>query len=141
MRALSAVRTVPVRMAVRLHSADREAGMTTAEYAVGTVAARGFSGVPNKGITSPQVLESLKACSALGLQAGHLTRPRVHRPGRRRDAGGGLRWRRRLAPASPPGQRRLRARPSMRTGEPLRALTVTVPVRTPEKPATEMICR
>ncbi len=27
---------------------------------VGTVAARGFSGVPNKVITSPQVLESLK---------------------------------------------------------------------------------
>ncbi len=27
---------------------------------VGTVGARGFSGVPNKGITSPQLVESLK---------------------------------------------------------------------------------
>jgi hypothetical protein len=60
MRALSAVRTVPVRMAARLQSADREAGMTTAEYAVGTVAACGFSGVLYKVITSPQVLDLVK---------------------------------------------------------------------------------
>ena len=34
-----------------------EAGMTTAEYAVGTVAACGFGGILYKVITSPQVLE------------------------------------------------------------------------------------
>lgn len=60
MRALSAVRSVPVRMAVRLQTAGSDAGMTTAEYAVGTVAACGFSGVLYKVITSPQVLELLK---------------------------------------------------------------------------------
>ena len=38
MRALQYVRTVPVRVHVRLQGSDREAGMTTAEYAVGTVA-------------------------------------------------------------------------------------------------------
>ena len=61
MRALSAVRSLPVRAAARLTagSPDRpgDAGMTTAEYAVGTVAACGFSGVLYKVITSPQVLE------------------------------------------------------------------------------------
>ena len=60
MRALQSVRTAPVRAAVRfqeIQAGDREAGMTTAEYAVGTVAACGFSGVLYKVITSPQVLE------------------------------------------------------------------------------------
>ena len=62
MRALTAVRSLPVRVATRLATAgdpDRpgDAGMTTAEYAVGTVAACGFSGVLYKVITSPQVLE------------------------------------------------------------------------------------
>jgi hypothetical protein len=58
MRALHTVRTAPVRLAVRLQSAqaDQEAGMTTAEYAVGTVAACGFSGILYKVITSPEVL-------------------------------------------------------------------------------------
>jgi hypothetical protein len=58
MRAVHTVRTVPVRAAVRLQSmqADRDAGMTTAEYAVGTVAACGFSGILYKVITSPEVL-------------------------------------------------------------------------------------
>ena len=39
MRALSAVRTAPVRAAVRLQTLrdTGDAGMTTAEYAVGTV--------------------------------------------------------------------------------------------------------
>ena len=60
MRALSAVRTAPVRLAVRLQTAGREAGMTTAEYAVGTVAACGFSGVLYTVITSPQVLDIVK---------------------------------------------------------------------------------
>ena len=62
MRVVHAVRSAPVRAAVRLHAAraDAEAGMTTAEYAVGTVAACGFSGVLYKVITSPQVLDILK---------------------------------------------------------------------------------
>ena len=62
MRVVNAVRSAPVRAAVRLHAvrADAEAGMTTAEYAVGTVAACGFSGVLYKVITSPQVLDIVK---------------------------------------------------------------------------------
>lgn len=63
MRALTAVRTAPVRAAVRLQTmraGDREAGMATAEYAVATVAACGFSGVLYKVITSPQVLGLVK---------------------------------------------------------------------------------
>ena len=61
MRVLTVVRTAPVRVSARLHSSDPEAGMTTAEYAVGTVAACGFSGVLYKVITSPTVLDLLKA--------------------------------------------------------------------------------
>ena len=60
MRALHAVRTAPVRAAVRfqtLQADDREAGMTTAEYAVGTVAACGFGGILYKVITSGAVLD------------------------------------------------------------------------------------
>ncbi len=59
MHALHAVRTAPVRAAVRLQTmqAERDAGMTTAEYAVGTVAACGFGGVLYKVITSGAVRE------------------------------------------------------------------------------------
>ena len=47
--------------AVQSHAAERgEAGMTTAEYAVGTVAACGFSGVLYKVVTSPTVLTLIK---------------------------------------------------------------------------------
>ena len=63
MRALTAVRTAPVRAAVRLQvlrADDREAGMATAEYAVATVAACGFSGILYKVITSDAVLELMK---------------------------------------------------------------------------------
>lgn len=60
MRVLTVVRTAPVRLSARLHSSDQEAGMTTAEYAVGTVAACGFGGVLYKVVTSPQVLEIVK---------------------------------------------------------------------------------
>ncbi|MEX2289946.1 MAG: DUF4244 domain-containing protein [Mycobacteriales bacterium] len=58
MRALHTVRTAPVRAAVRLQvaRAHPEAGMTTAEYAVGTVAACGFGGILYKVITSSEVL-------------------------------------------------------------------------------------
>ena len=59
MPALSAVRTAPLRAAVRLQTvrAGDDAGMTTAEYAVGTVAACGFGGILYKVITSGAVLE------------------------------------------------------------------------------------
>lgn len=60
MRALHSVRTAPVRAAVRfqaMQDGGPEAGMTTAEYAVGTVAACGFSGILYKVITSSQVLD------------------------------------------------------------------------------------
>ena len=43
------------RLARRLQSVDPEAGMTTAEYAIGTVAACGFGGVLFKLITSDTV--------------------------------------------------------------------------------------
>ncbi len=46
MRALDAVRNAPVRLSARLHGADPDAGMTTAEYAVGTSAGCGKSGGP-----------------------------------------------------------------------------------------------
>jgi len=60
--ALTTVRSLPVRVSARLTTGGDpdqpgDAGMTTAEYAVGTVAACGFSGVLYKVITSPQVLE------------------------------------------------------------------------------------
>lgn len=62
MRAVRTVHTAPLRLVVRFQAAaaDRDAGMTTAEYAVGTVAACGFSGVLYKVITSPQVLDIVK---------------------------------------------------------------------------------
>ena len=60
MRALAAIRNAPVRIAVRLHGdGDREAGMTTAEYAVGTVAACGFGGVLWTVIQQPEVSNAL----------------------------------------------------------------------------------
>lgn len=65
MRTLAAVRNVPVRLAVRLtppgaHDRPADAGMTTAEYAVGTLAACGFAGVLYKLVTSPEVLGLLR---------------------------------------------------------------------------------
>ena len=61
MRALLAVRNAPVRAAARLQTAGSgDAGMTTAEYAVGTVAACGFSGVLYTLIQSPEVLGLLR---------------------------------------------------------------------------------
>lgn len=60
MRALNVALTAPASLATRLHTQDPEAGMSTAEYAVGTVAACGFGGVLYKVISSPFVLELLK---------------------------------------------------------------------------------
>jgi hypothetical protein len=64
----SAVAAAPLRIATRAQARvlarvtgdDAEAGMTVAEYAVGTVAACGFGGVLYKVVTSPQVLDILK---------------------------------------------------------------------------------
>ena len=65
MSALTSIRTAPVRAAVavqdRLAASGGDEGMTTAEYAVGTVAACGFSGVLYKVITSQVVLDLLKS--------------------------------------------------------------------------------
>ena len=44
----------------RRRSVGDEAGMTTAEYAVGTVAACGFGGILYKVLTSPEVVQLLK---------------------------------------------------------------------------------
>ena len=63
MRALHAVRTAPVRAAVRLETlrADGgDVGMTTAEYAVGTVAACGFGGVLVAVLKDPSVQDMIK---------------------------------------------------------------------------------
>jgi hypothetical protein len=48
------------RAFTRLHDADSEAGMTTAEYAVGTVAACGFGGILYKVVTSPEIIGLLR---------------------------------------------------------------------------------
>jgi hypothetical protein len=64
MSALASARTAPVRLVTaarsRLAHVEGDAGMTTAEYAVGTVAACGFSGILYKVVTSPQVLDLVK---------------------------------------------------------------------------------
>ena len=53
---------LPARLSPRLTAAtaDPESGMTTAEYAVGTVAACGFGGILFKVITSPEVMGLLR---------------------------------------------------------------------------------
>jgi hypothetical protein len=48
------------RVRERAVGAGREQGMTTAEYAVGTVAACGFGGILYKILTSPDVTRMLK---------------------------------------------------------------------------------
>ena len=57
-RPTTAVRHVSARLAAA--TADAEAGMATAEYAVATVAACGFGGILFKVITSPEVLGLLR---------------------------------------------------------------------------------
>ncbi len=49
MRALDAVCNAPVRLSARLHGADPDAGMTTAEYAVGTSAGCGSGADKRRG--------------------------------------------------------------------------------------------
>ena len=55
MHALHAVRTAPVRAAVRLQTmrTSEDAGMTTAEYAVGTMVGRGHALRPGNNHVSP----------------------------------------------------------------------------------------
>lgn len=57
---LVAVTSLQSRVLARAAGEDAEAGMSTAEYAVGTVAACGFSGVLYKIITSDLVTDLLK---------------------------------------------------------------------------------
>ena len=56
------LRSLGARVGARLTPAGRpdDAGMTTAEYAVGTVAACGFSGLLHKLVTSPEVMGLLR---------------------------------------------------------------------------------
>ena len=54
----------------RVRAARPERGMTTAEYAVGTVAACGFGGVLYKVVTSHQILSLLTSVISRAL---HLT--------------------------------------------------------------------
>ena len=61
MRALQHVRSAPVRLAVRVRTAGSgDAGMTTAEYAVGTVGACGFGGLLVELLRSDPVRQTLK---------------------------------------------------------------------------------
>ena len=57
---MSRLAAVPARLSTRLSVQEADAGMTTAEYAVGTVAACGFGGILYKVITSPEVLGLLR---------------------------------------------------------------------------------
>ncbi|MFE2017554.1 DUF4244 domain-containing protein [Streptomyces sp. NPDC059499] len=58
-RALSAVRRVWMDRFVRSHRQDR--GMTTSEYAVGTIAACAFAAVLYKVVTSGPVLSAMQS--------------------------------------------------------------------------------
>ena len=60
MRILQSIRTAPIRISARLYGDNSEAGMTTAEYAVGTVAACGFGGILLTIIKSPFITGLLK---------------------------------------------------------------------------------
>ena len=48
------------RLFARVATPGSEAGMTTAEYAVGTVAACGFGGILYKIVTSPEIMGLLR---------------------------------------------------------------------------------
>lgn len=61
MKALLTIRSAVDRFLSRRLEATDDAGMTTAEYAMGTVAACGFSGVLYKLVTSDLVMGLLKA--------------------------------------------------------------------------------
>ena len=67
---LLSLRSLPVRVATRVHGTQEQAedGMSTAEYAVGTVAAAGFAGVLYKVITSSALLELMRGIIAKALK-------------------------------------------------------------------------
>ncbi len=71
---LLSLRSLPVRVVTRVHGLTQahegpsEDGMSTAEYAVGTVAAAGFAGVLYKVITSGAVLELMRGIIARALK-------------------------------------------------------------------------
>ncbi|HZD98729.1 MAG TPA: DUF4244 domain-containing protein [Micromonosporaceae bacterium] len=52
----------------RIHGAARDAGMSTAEYAVGTLAAVAFAGVLLKVVTSPGIQSALSAIISKALK-------------------------------------------------------------------------
>ncbi len=64
------VRNVHDKVAVSLAAGRRDDGMTTAEYAVGTVAACGFGGVLFKLLTSDAVQTLLKGLIERALTLG-----------------------------------------------------------------------
>lgn len=61
-------RLLPGAVSWRLAAAGADAGMTTAEYAVGTVAACGFAGVLYRVISSPEVFAAVKRMILHALQ-------------------------------------------------------------------------
>jgi hypothetical protein len=63
----AALLTLPARAAARVRHTAPDGGMTTAEYAVGTVAACGFGGILYKVITSPEILGLLRDVIASAL--------------------------------------------------------------------------
>ncbi|MTE20207.1 DUF4244 domain-containing protein [Streptomyces sp. TRM43335] len=54
----------------RIRSGDAQAGMSTAEYAVGTIAAAGFAAVLYKVVTSGPVAEAMRGLIERALDAG-----------------------------------------------------------------------
>nr|WP_233221490.1 DUF4244 domain-containing protein [Streptomyces carminius] len=58
------------RIARRVRSGDTQAGMSTAEYAVGTIAAAGFAAVLYKIVTSEPVSDAMQQLIERALDAG-----------------------------------------------------------------------
>jgi hypothetical protein len=58
-----------IRVRAVVHSLRHDDGMTTAEYAVGTVAAVAFAGILLKVVTSPTVHAALTAIIARALKS------------------------------------------------------------------------
>jgi uncharacterized protein DUF4244 len=56
------------RVAARIRSKGRDTGMSTAEYAVGTLAAVAFAGVLLKVLTSPSIQSALSSIISRALK-------------------------------------------------------------------------
>lgn len=63
-------RTRTRAFARRIHNGDAETGMSTAEYAVGTIAAAGFAAVLYKIVNSGPVAEAMRGLIERALDAG-----------------------------------------------------------------------